>query len=113
MTSCLSSHQRQALLKLVKKVLRRSVYHQQEARQVEVAQVSDQADLGFSSGANMWWGRGWGGEETGGVFMRGTQWDNVFRRPLGTMRFYYRRVPLGSSTARQVKYLFRSLFSHL
>lgn len=110
MTSCLSSHQRQALLKLVEKVLGRSVYWQ-AARQVGVAQVSDQADLGLSSGVKVWWG--WGGEERGGMFMRGTQWDNVFKRSLGTMRFYYRWVPLGSSTIRQVKYLFRSLFSHL
>lgn len=55
MTSCLSSHQRQALLKLVEKVLGRSVYWQ-AARQVGVAQVSDQADLVLSSGVNVWWG---------------------------------------------------------
>lgn len=43
--------------------------------------------------------------------MRRTQWDNIFRRPLGAMRFYHRQVPLGSSTVRQVKCLFRSVFS--
>lgn len=62
MTSCLSSHQRQALLKLVEKVLGRSVYWQ-AARQVGVAQVSDQADLGLSSGVKVWWG--WGGGRRG------------------------------------------------
>lgn len=56
MTSCLSSHQRQALLKLVEKVLGRSVYWQ-AARQVGVAQVSDQADLVSKCG-----GDGGGGE---------------------------------------------------
>lgn len=67
MTSCLSSHQRQALLKLVEKVLGRSVYWQ-AARQVGVAQVSDQADLGLSSGVKVWWG--WGGGEGRDVYER-------------------------------------------
>lgn len=60
---------------------------QQAARQMEVAQAWDRAVLGFSSGVNMC-----------GVFVRRTQWDGVFKSPLGSMRCYYWWVPPGFST---------------